>query len=67
MLAPTPLPTLFLPLQDERKTAAVRFLAEVGPPPRDDLYIPTNPHCRVLGVIPESAAPMQVRSELNCC
>ena len=64
LLSPTPLPppSFSTPLQDERKTAAVRFLAEVGPPPRGDLYIPTNPHCRVLGVIPESAAPMQVRS-----
>ena len=71
LLPATPLtPPAFslpLPLQDERKAAAVRFLAEVGPPPRHDLYIPTNPHCRVLGVIPDSAAPMQVRSELSCC
>ena len=32
--------------------------------PRDDLYIPTNPDCRVLEVIPESAAPMQVGAPL---
>lgn len=47
--------------KDERKAAAVAFLRDVGPPPRADLYIPTNPDCRVLGVIPESGAPMQVR------
>lgn len=27
--------------------------------PRDDLYLPTSPGCRVAGVIPESATPMQ--------
>lgn len=26
---------------------------------RDDLYLPTSPHYRVKGVIPESATPMQ--------
>ena len=55
------LPCAFHPprVQDERKAAAVGFLREVGPPPRPDLYIPTNPDCRVLSVIPESGAPMQ--------
>ena len=55
-------PTLCPPTdssQDERKSAAVSFLREVQLP-RDDLYLPTNPDCRVLAVIPESAAPMQV-------
>ena len=28
-------------------------------PPRDDLYLPTNPHYIVKQVIPESATPMQ--------
>ena len=54
--------TLYIRLavaQDERKAAAVGFLREIGPPPRPDLYIPTNPDCRVLSVIPESGAPMQ--------
>lgn len=53
------LSTHLLHVQDERKAAAVGFLREVGPPPRPDLYIPTNPDCRVLSVIPESGAPMQ--------
>ncbi|KAL4857248.1 Phosphatidylinositol 4-kinase alpha 1 [Chlorella vulgaris] len=43
---------------DERKAAAVRFLHQVALP-RTDLYIPTNPDCRVVALIPESAAPMQ--------
>lgn len=46
-------------LQDERKAAAVKLLQGITVP-RDDLYIPTNPDCRVLEIIPESAAPMQV-------
>lgn len=49
------------PPQDERKAAAVKLLEGVRVP-RDDLYIPTNPDCRVLEVIPESAAPMQASS-----
>ncbi|KAL4452207.1 hypothetical protein ABPG75_007869 [Micractinium tetrahymenae] len=44
--------------KDERKAAAVKLLEGITVP-RDDLYIPTNPDCRVLEVIPESAAPMQ--------
>lgn len=46
-------------VQDERKVAAVQFLREIKPP-RDDLYLPTNPHARVLDIVPEGAAPMQV-------
>jgi hypothetical protein len=34
--------------------------------PRDDLYIPTNPDCRVLELLPESAAPMQVSLQGGC-
>eukprot|EP00887_Chlorella_sp_A99_P002072 scaffold21.g2072.t1 len=44
--------------KEERKSAAVKFLSEIALP-RDDLYIPTNPDCHVLAIIPESAAPMQ--------
>ncbi|EFN54838.1 hypothetical protein CHLNCDRAFT_134867 [Chlorella variabilis] len=44
--------------KDERKAAAVKFLEGIEVP-RQDLYIPTNPDCRVLALIPESAAPMQ--------
>ena len=49
--------------QDERKAAAVKFLEGIEVP-RQDLYIPTNPDCRVLALIPESAAPMQVTARL---
>ena len=47
--------------QEERKTAAAKFLRAIGPPPRPDLYLPTNPHARLLGLVPEGAAPMQAR------
>lgn len=46
--------------KEERKTAAAKFLVDLATPPRPDLYIPTNPDCRVLALVPESAAPMQV-------
>ncbi|BDA51126.1 phosphatidylinositol 4-kinase alpha [Coccomyxa sp. Obi] len=44
--------------KDERKAGAVNLARQLKLP-RDDLYLPTNPHYRVRGVIPESATPMQ--------
>ncbi|EIE19821.1 phosphatidylinositol 3 and 4-kinase family protein, partial [Coccomyxa subellipsoidea C-169] len=44
--------------KDERKAGAVRLARELKLQ-RDDLYLPTSPHYRVKGVIPESATPMQ--------
>jgi len=44
--------------KEERKSAAVGFLREVKLP-RQDLFMPTDPHAIVTGVKPETAAPMQ--------
>jgi phosphatidylinositol 4-kinase A len=44
--------------KEERKAAAVNFLRAVKVP-REDLFMPTDPHSRVLAVKPDSAAPMQ--------
>ncbi len=33
--------------------------------PRNDLYIPTNPDCRLLAVIPESGTPMQSAAKVR--
>ncbi len=44
--------------KDQRKGAAVDLLRQLAVP-RSDLYIPTNPECRLLAVIPESGTPMQ--------
>lgn len=44
--------------KDERKAEAVKLLKDIRVP-RGDLYIPTNPDCRVVEIIPESGAPMQ--------
>jgi phosphatidylinositol 4-kinase len=44
--------------KEERKSAAVKFVREVTVP-RDDLFMPTDLHARVVSAIPESAAPMQ--------
>jgi len=44
--------------RDERKNEAVKLVREIALP-RRDLYLPTNPDARVLGAVPESAAPMQ--------
>jgi phosphatidylinositol 4-kinase len=44
--------------KEERKAAAVRLLRGVALP-RGDLFMPTDPHARVAGVKPETAAPMQ--------
>lgn len=45
--------------KEERKNAAVQFVKEVGPPPRGDLYLPSEPRSRLIRAIPESASPMQ--------
>lgn len=45
--------------KEERKNVAVRFVREVGPPPRSDLYLPTEPRSRLIRAVPESASPMQ--------
>lgn len=44
--------------KEERKSAAMQFVSEVQVP-RDDLFMPTDLHARVVTPIPESAAPMQ--------
>ena len=44
--------------KDERKSEAVRLVAAIDLP-RTDLYLPTNPDARILGAVPETAAPMQ--------
>lgn len=44
--------------KDERKNEAVRLVRGIELP-RPDLYLPTNPAARVLGAVPETAAPMQ--------
>ena len=44
--------------RDERKNEAVRLVRAIDLP-RADLYLPTNPAARVLGAVPETAAPMQ--------
>lgn len=44
--------------KEERKTAAVKFLREIQLP-RNDLFMPTDPHATVVKVKPETAAPMQ--------
>ena len=45
--------------KEERKNEAVRFVREVGAPPRGDLYLPTEPRSRLVRAVPESASPMQ--------
>ena len=45
--------------KEERKNEAVRFVREVGAPPRTDLYLPTEPRARLVRAVPESASPMQ--------
>ena len=44
--------------KDERRNTLQEMLAGFGPP-RDDLYLPTNPDCRVMNHIPSSGACMQ--------
>ena len=44
--------------KDERKNEAVRLVRAIDLP-RTDLYLPTNADARVLGAVPETAAPMQ--------
>ena len=44
--------------KEERKSAAVKFVAELSLP-RKDLFMPTDLHARVVAAKPESAAPMQ--------
>ncbi len=45
--------------KEERKNEAVRFVREVGAPPRPDLYLPTEPRSRLIRAVAESASPMQ--------
>jgi len=45
--------------KEERKNEAVRFVREIGAPPRRDLYLPTEPRSRLIRAVPESASPMQ--------
>ncbi len=44
--------------KDERKAQAMQLAAAITVP-RDDIFIPTNPHCTVRAVIPKSATPMR--------
>lgn len=44
--------------REERRGAIAAELSKFSPP-RPDLYIPTNPECRVLSHIPTSGTPMQ--------
>lgn len=44
--------------KDERRGVIAAKLSEFSPT-RPDLYIPTNPHCKVLAHIPTSGTPMQ--------
>jgi phosphatidylinositol 4-kinase len=44
--------------KDERRNKLQEMLGTFGPP-REDLYLPTNPDCRVLSHIPSSGACMQ--------
>ena len=41
--------------KDERRAQLQRALAQLPPPPRPDVYLPTNPDCRVVGHVPSSA------------
>ena len=50
--------------KDQRKGAAVDFLRKLAVP-RSDLYIPTNPECRLLALIPESGTPMQSAAKVR--
>ena len=50
--------------KDQRKGAAVDILRQLTVP-RTDLYIPTNPECRLLAVIPESGTPMQSAAKVR--
>lgn len=44
--------------KEERKGAAVEFLSRIKLP-REDLFMPTDPHSRIISIRPESATPMQ--------
>ena len=44
--------------KEERKEAAIRFLSDVRLP-RDDLFMPTDPHTCIKSILSESATPMQ--------
>lgn len=48
----------------ERKAKAAEILQDVRPL-RDDLYLPVDPHARVLSVIPSSATPMQSAAKVR--
>jgi hypothetical protein len=51
--------------KDERKAAIAVELAKFGPD-RCDLYLPTNPDCRVVSHIQTSGTPMQSAAKVGC-
>ncbi|KAG2445055.1 hypothetical protein HYH02_008923 [Chlamydomonas schloesseri] len=46
-------------LEPDERRAKIRSVLQTFSPSRPDLYVPTNPDCRVLAHIPESGTPMQ--------
>lgn len=50
--------------KDERRTKLQEALAQFQPP-RQDLYLPTNPEARVKGHIPSSGACMQSAAKVG--
>ncbi|KAG2496048.1 hypothetical protein HYH03_005968 [Edaphochlamys debaryana] len=46
-------------LEPDERRGKIRSELEAFAPDRPDLYVPTNPDCRVLAHIPESGCPMQ--------
>jgi hypothetical protein len=50
--------------KDERRGAIAAELAKFRPS-RPDLYVPTNPDCRVVGHIPTSGTPMQSAAKVS--
>ena len=50
--------------KDERKARIAEELVKFEPT-RPDLYVPTNPDCRVLAHIPSSGTPMQSAAKVR--
>ena len=50
--------------KDERKARIAEELVKFEPT-RPDLYVPTNPDCRVLAHIPSSGTPMQSAAKVE--
>ena len=46
-------------LEPDERRPKIRSELQRFAPGRPDLYVPTNPDCRVLAHIPESGTPMQ--------